>query len=139
MDIIRLGGTERRLYELVAPLVMDAAVIRQNNGYPFKTSGGYEWYVACQNGVVKGFMPLKGGHGRMLIDNYYAEDDDPSVLSALIAAAVEGRGGTVRLDATVLKRHAGVFRECGFVTVAMLKNYEKMTYSTEGKGCGDDT
>ena len=139
MEIIRLGGTERRLYELVAPLVMDAAVIRWNNGYPFKTSDEYTWYVARHGRKVCGFMPVRRDRARSLIDNYYACDDDPQVLAALLAAAVEGSDGGARLDAMAQKRHAGVFAEGGFETVASLKNYDKMTYAGEERSGGDDT
>ena len=120
IEIIRLGGTERRLYELVAPLAMDAAVIRWNNGYPFKTSGEHTWYVACRGRKVCGFMPVRRSRGRALIDNYYAEGDDPSVLAALLAEGPKGRDGGARLDAMVQKRHAGVFAGGGFETVAGL-------------------
>ena len=139
MEIIRLGGTERRLYELVAPLVMDAAVIRWNNGYPFKTSDEYTWYVARRGRKVCGFMPVRRDRARSLIDNYYACDDDSQVLAALLAAAVEGSDGEARLDAMAQKRHAGVFAEGGFETVASLKNYDKMTYAGEERSGGDDT
>ena len=139
MEIIRLGGTERRLYELVAPLVMDAAVIRWNNGYPFKTSDEYTWYVARRGRKVCGFMPVRRYRARSLIDNYYACDDDPQVLAALLAAAVEGSDDGARLDAMAQKRHAAVFAEGGFETVASLKNYDKMTYAGEERSGGDDT
>ena len=38
MNIERFSGTDERLYRAVAPLVMNPAVLRQNNNYPFKTS-----------------------------------------------------------------------------------------------------
>ena len=139
IEIIRLDGTERRLYELVAPLVMDAAVIRWNNGYPFKTSDEYTWYVARRVRKVCGFMPVRRDRTRSLIDNYYACDDDSQVLAALLAAAVEGSDGGARLDAMVQKRHAEVFAQGGFETVAGLTKYDKMTYSETGRSGGDDT
>lgn len=139
MEIIRLGGTERRLYELVAPLVMDAAVIRWNNGYPFKTSDEYTWYVARRGRKVCGFMPVRRDRTRSLIDNYYACDDDSQVLAALLAAAVEGSDGGARLDAMVQKRHAEVFAQGGFETVAGLTKYDKMTYAEAERSGGDDT
>ena len=37
MDIVKLQGTDRKLYEFVCPLVMNPAILRQNNNYPFKT------------------------------------------------------------------------------------------------------
>ena len=35
MKIMTLQGTDKLLYELVAPLVMNPAILRQNNNYPF--------------------------------------------------------------------------------------------------------
>ena len=46
MDIIKLQGTDKKLYELIAPLVLNPAVLRQNNNYPFKTGPKYTWYIA---------------------------------------------------------------------------------------------
>ena len=45
MKIEILGGTSPRLYKLVAPLVMNAAILRQNNNYPYTTSSLNEWHV----------------------------------------------------------------------------------------------
>ena len=36
MEIQCLKGTEKRMYELIAPLIMNADIIRINNNYPFK-------------------------------------------------------------------------------------------------------
>ena len=38
MNILKLQGLDGRLFDLVAPLVMNPAVLRQNNNYPFKTT-----------------------------------------------------------------------------------------------------
>ena len=43
MKIMTLQGTDKLLYELVAPLVMNPAILRQNNNYPFKTSRSHVW------------------------------------------------------------------------------------------------
>ena len=59
MEIIRFDGIDKGLYELVAPVVMNPAVLRQNNNYPFKTTFRYVWHVAVEDGAVMGFMPLK--------------------------------------------------------------------------------
>ena len=45
MEVISLHGTEDRLYELVARLVMNPDIIRQNNNYPFKTTSAYMVYM----------------------------------------------------------------------------------------------
>ena len=71
MNVIKLGGVDKKLYELVAPLVMNPAIIRQNNNYPFKTSRNHTWYIAVENELVAGFIPVKTGTATALIDNYY--------------------------------------------------------------------
>ena len=47
-QIIELNGTEKRLYQLVAPLVMNPKVLKQNNNYPFRTSENFKWFVAVE-------------------------------------------------------------------------------------------
>ncbi len=84
MEVISLHGTEDRLYELVARLVMNPDIIRQNNNYPFKTTPQHIWYICMCDGEVVGFMPVKTTSGGMYIDNYYIRDDRPEVLDALI-------------------------------------------------------
>ena len=46
---MRLNGVDARLYPLVGPLVMNPAILRQNNNYPFKTSNRYLWYIGRSN------------------------------------------------------------------------------------------
>jgi hypothetical protein len=70
MKIMTLQGTDKLLYELVAPLVMNPAILRQNNNYPFKTSRSHVWYIAFHETAVVGFMPVKKGHIYYSIDNF---------------------------------------------------------------------
>lgn len=128
MKIERLAGTEARLYELVARLVMDPEVLRQNNNYPFKTSEHYEWFVALDGeGVVRGFMPveLKTGNS-VVINNYYVEGDDASVLRALLDAVWKAFGKEKVVRAVVLVRHEQVFMREGFETTVEWTLYKKM-------------
>lgn len=129
MEIIRLKGTEKKLYELVAPLVMNPAIIRQNNGYPFKTSKDYTWYLALEEDEITGFMPVKKTDEGALIDNYYTRGDDELTLNSLLKSATidSSKDGTLR--ATVLKRHVAVFRAMGYLTSIEWKNYDKMIYA----------
>ena len=46
VQIIQLQGTDKRLYELVAPLVMNPEILKQNYNYPFRTSEDFVWFVA---------------------------------------------------------------------------------------------
>ena len=84
-----LQGTDKLLYELVAPLVMNPAILRQNNNYPFKTSRSHVWYIAFHETAVVGFMPVKKGHLYYSIDNYFVSGDDPSVLSELLEEVIK--------------------------------------------------
>ena len=54
-----LQGTDRQLYRLVGPLVMNPKVLQYNNGYPFKTGEHYVWYIAIEKQKVMGFIPLE--------------------------------------------------------------------------------
>ena len=74
MDIISLKGTEDKLYELVARLVMSPAVLRQNNNYPFKTTPQYTWHIALDGNTVVGFIPVKSTDTGPYIDNYYIKE-----------------------------------------------------------------
>ena len=60
-QIIELQGTEKRLYQLVAPLVMNPEVLKQNYNYPFRTSESFVWFVAVDGKEVVGFIPLEAG------------------------------------------------------------------------------
>lgn len=128
MDIIRLNGKDKLLYDLVAPLVMNPAVIRQNNGYPFKTSQQHVWYIAVSDDSVVGFMPLKKGSAGMLIDNYYIRGDDSNIITGLVEKTVCDFGSSGTLAAMVFKRHVEIFRNLYFLSVVELKNYDKMEY-----------
>lgn len=128
MNIEILEGTSPRLYELVAPLVMNAAVLRLNNNYPFKTSRHHRWYVAVENEDVNGFIPVKEKERESCIDNYYIKGDDSSLIDALLDKVVaELVSGTV-LTAVVHKRHVEDFARNGFRTQREWKNYDKMVY-----------
>lgn len=59
MQILKLQGTDRQLYRLVGPLVMNPKVLQYNNGYPFKTGEHYVWYIAIEKQKVMGFIPLE--------------------------------------------------------------------------------
>lgn len=121
MEILRCEGTDRRLYELVAPLVMNPAVLRQNNNYPFKTTRHHVWFLAVEDGVIAGFMPVRTGDGRPRIDNYYVRGDSDDTLGLLLERVLSDRDLGGPLTAVVHRRH-------GFTAYAGSKNYEKMDH-----------
>ncbi len=129
MEILRCEGTDKRLYDLVAPLVMNPAVLRQNNNYPFKTSRKYIWFIAMESGDVVGFMPVKTGEGRPRIDNYYIRGDRADTLDQLLKSITSNRELNGPLVAVVHKRHVSAFQRNGFTSYIEYKNYEKMDYN----------
>lgn len=129
MDIIKLRGTEKKLYELIAPLTLNPAILRQNNNYPFKTGIKYVWYVAADKEQVFGFMPVKQtSTDCYLLDNYYIKGDDSVVLNMLLTEVLANVNRQETLSAVVHKRHTELFRQKKFRVHIEWKNYERMLY-----------
>ncbi|MGM9620220.1 MAG: hypothetical protein ACI3X4_02065 [Bacteroidaceae bacterium] len=124
MEVINLHGTEDRLYELVARLVMNPDIIRQNNNYPFKTTPQHTWHICMCEGEVVGFMPVKDTPGGLYIDNYYVNNDKHEILEALISHILSATNKPV--TALCHKRHANVFRQYGFISCTIFAQYNKM-------------
>ncbi len=133
MEIIRLDGIDKKLYELVAPLAMNPAVLRQNNNYPFKTSFKYVWYIALEGTEVIGFMPLKPSSGGKCIDNYYIQDDSGNTIDKLLEHVIDDHGDSGLLSALVHRRHVQDFHRNGFRTFIEWTKYEKMDYIFAGR------
>ncbi len=124
MELISLHGTDDRLYELVARLVMDPDVLRLNNNYPFKTSTQYTWYICLVDGEVVGFMPAKMTANGLYVDNYYIHDDDKDVFDRLIDNVLASTDRAV--TALCHKRHTEAFRAHGFIICTVFAQYNKM-------------
>ncbi|MDR1882958.1 MAG: hypothetical protein LBR26_09310 [Prevotella sp.] len=59
MKIVKIQGSDRRLYSLIGPLVMDPEVIGMNDGYPFKNTSDHVWYIAIKGkNKVAGFISV---------------------------------------------------------------------------------
>ena len=110
MDVIKFQGTDKKLYELIGPLVMSPAVLRQNNNYPFKTGNKYVWYVATEDDQVSGFIPVKRTSTYYhVIDNYYIKGDSEPVLCRLLAEVIADKADQGELWAVTHKRHVEQF------------------------------
>ena len=133
MNILKLGGLDCRLFELVAPLVMNPAVLRQNNNYPFKTTRKYVWYVAEDGGRVLGFMPVKMAETNYRVDNYYISGDDSSVMERLLDGVIRDFSFGLPLVAIVHERHVEGFSRKNFISCVEWKRYVKMCYHEGGK------
>lgn len=128
MEIVKLPGTDRRLYELVAPLVMNPAILRQNNNYPFKTTRNHIWYILLKGEQVVGFMPVKKTDTHDCIDNYFVSGDDSSLIGLLLSQILDDRIPGSCLTAVVHKRHVETFAGKHFCTCIEWKKYNKMQF-----------
>ena len=129
MDIIKLQGTDKKLYELIAPLVLNPAVLRQNNNYPFKTGPKYTWYIAIEEEQILGFIPIKQTSvSSLMINNYYIKGDNLTILDKLLSEILANINSDIELWATVHKRHVQSYKLKDFRTHIEWKNYERMLY-----------
>jgi hypothetical protein len=126
MEIVKLEGTDQRLYHLIAHLVMDEDVLRYNLNYPYKTSPDYRWYIGTENGNTIGFIPVKLDGEKAVINNYYIADDDSTVLSALLKEIIQTLCSDFDIEAVVQTRHIPIFEKCGFPIILYWKRYVKM-------------
>jgi hypothetical protein len=113
-----LQGTEKRLYDLVAPLVMDPAVLRQNNRVAFKTTPKHIWIVAVsEDGRCLGFLPIQTKGNRAEINNYYIQNRDLELFDDLIAEALRyaKRMGFTSLEIIAITEDSAILLRKGFV------------------------
>ncbi|MDR1304083.1 MAG: hypothetical protein LBK76_02555 [Verrucomicrobiales bacterium] len=93
LTIKKIGGTDERLYPLVGPLAMNAEVIKQNGGYPFKTSDKFTWYIALDGKAVVGLLPVEQKAVGIEVANYYLAADDPVLLKRMLAVVTSDFSG----------------------------------------------
>lgn len=126
MTVEILTGTEDRLYELVAHLVMNPDVLKQNRNYPFKTSEAFIWFVTIENEEVVGFLPVEIRETNAIINNYYALEEDLKILDAMIKKASEYFHKDYTLISITQNQHIQAFIPNKFVIDHEWKNYVKM-------------
>lgn len=129
IQIIRLSGIDRKIYQLVGPLVMNPEVLRFNNNYPFKTGEQYEWYIAVDRKKVRGFIPVEHRKKEWIINNYYAHLHYlEEILPLLIKNVIEDAKtkGEIILSAVVQSKHQSFFIQEGFEITKSWKIYYKM-------------
>ena len=126
IEIKQLHGTEEELYRLVAPLVMNPAVLKQNYNFPFRTSEHFQWFVGLDGeGQVAGFVPVECKRTEYVIHNYYVRGKDPDVLSALLARVLQAFPDKW-LAAVSFVEDAELFSSLGFVAEKTWTRYVKM-------------
>lgn len=131
ISIQQFKGKDKELYQRVAPLVMDPEVLKKNRNYPFKTGDNFIWYVAIEeeNDTVVGFVPVEIRIGQAIVNNYYTEDDNPEILSALLKKTIQTlKNKTDKIIAIVQKQHQNSFRKKKFEIEQEWTNYIKMSW-----------
>ena len=126
IQIIQLKGTDRRLYELVAPLVMNPDVLKQNYNYPFRTSEDFVWFVAVEKRKVIGFIPVEEKKKEYVINNYYIKERNVDTLKLLLEKVLEKQGEESSLTAVSFVEDRDVFSELGFWEDKVWTRYVKM-------------
>ncbi len=125
-QIIELQGTEKRLYQLVAPLVMNPEVLKQNYNYPFRTSESFVWFVAVDGKEDVGFIPLEYKKREAVINNYYIRNNNAEVLKALLEKVIAKMDKDKYLSSVTFVEHQEIFKELGFSVEKEWKRYVKM-------------
>lgn len=134
IKVIQVNGTEKRLYELVAPLVMNPKVLNYNNDYPFKTGEKFIWFIALSDEEVIGFMPMEERGKQWIINNYYINPEaEEKVFKALLKAIGKFKMKDKELTAVVQKQHKNYFSDQHFETIKEWKIYIKMIYTKKKK------
>lgn len=130
MKIEILEGQSDRLYSLLAPMVMDRNVLRQNHNYPFWTSPSHVWFVAMnQKNEIISFFPLEiNGKKEAKINNYYMKMVRKNIFQAMIDEIVDYCYKKYSLSAVALIQHKELFESVGFQSIKEWKLYAKMEY-----------
>lgn len=125
-QIIQLQGTDKRLYELVAPLVMNPVVLKQNYNYPFRTAENFIWFIAMEKKKIIGFIPVECKRTERVINNYYIKDNNADTLKLLLEAVISELDSDLELTSITFIEHQPVFKEMGFSEEKVWTRYIKM-------------
>ncbi|MDR1114601.1 MAG: hypothetical protein LBL33_00310 [Tannerella sp.] len=126
MNIIKLEGGDKRLYYLVAHLVMNEEVLAYNLNYPYKTASNYVWFIAADDDNILGFIPARLEEGQAKVNNYYVAGDDSAVFSALLEELVNTLSLDYEIESVTQLRHVPYFERNSFSVTFYWKRYAKM-------------
>ena len=126
VQIIQLQGTDKRLYELVAPLVMKPEILKQNYNYPFRTSEDFVWFVAVDKKKVIGFIPVEEKKKEYVINNYYIESNNEDTLKLLLEKVISETNTSKELTSVTFMEHSSLFKDLGFSEEKIWTRYVKM-------------
>ncbi|MCM1041417.1 MAG: hypothetical protein NC396_03180 [Bacteroides sp.] len=130
MTIEIVDGQSKRLYSLVAPLVMNRQVLHQNHDYPFWTSPAHIWFIALEGSKdVRAFFPVEiTRKGDAKINNYFMAGAEATAFQPLIKEIINYCRRRYNLQAVVLMPHKELFKAAGFHIAKEWKLYVKMEY-----------
>lgn len=126
VQIIQLQGTDKRLYELVASLVMNPEILKQNYNYPFRTSEDFVWFVAVDKKKVIGFIPVEEKKKEYVINNYYIESNNEDTLKLLLEKVISETNTSKELTSVTFMEHSSLFKDLGFSEEKIWTRYVKM-------------
>ena len=126
VQIIQLQGTDKRLYELVAPLVMNPEILKQNYNYPFRTSEDFVWFVAVDKMKVIGCIPVEEKKKEYVINNYYIESNNEDTLKLLLEKVISETNTSKELTSVTFMEHSSLFKDLGFSEEKIWTRYVKM-------------
>ena len=126
LQIIQIQGTDKRLYELVAPLVMNPEILKQNYNYPFRTSEDFVWFVAVDKKKVIGFIPVEEKKKEYVINNYYIESNNEDTLKLLLEKVISETNTSKELTSVTFMEHSSLFKDLGFSEEKIWTRYVKM-------------
>ena len=126
VQIIQLQGTDKRLYELVAPLVMNPEILKQNYNYPFRTSEDFVSFVAVDKKKVIGFIPVEEKKKEYVINNYYIESNNEDTLKLLLEKVISETNTSKELTSVTFMEHSSLFKDLGFSEEKIWTRYVKM-------------
>ena len=126
VQIIQLQGTYKRLYALVAPLVMNPEILKQNYNYPFRTSEDFVWFVAVDKKKVIGFIPVEEKKKEYVINNYYIESNNEDTLKLLLEKVISETNTSKELTSVTFMEHSSLFKDLGFSEEKIWTRYVKM-------------
>lgn len=127
MDILEITGTDKSLYPLVGPLVMNPKVLKQNYNFPFRTAENFIWFVAVEGENVLGFVPLECKRNECVINNYFVWNKDEQVLATLLENIISKQEDVKKdLTSVAFVEDADAFKALGFVEEKRWTRYVKM-------------
>ena len=120
--IEKIWGTDHRLYELIAPFVMNPEVIRLNGGYPFKNTEDHLWYISIKGkNMVTGFISIVNNR---LCNDFTWQDKD--VLKQLLERVFNDIEKGTLITFVADNTDMGLLEEMGFSMEKEGTKYFKM-------------